>query len=59
MHSYVSIESRSRIHGELKLFLYYFCTFFQDLLHHFVKEPMLLLGVRWAKFRGCRIENQI
>jgi hypothetical protein len=41
----------------LKSFLCCFGTFFQDL-HHSAKELMLQLSIRWARFRGCRTENQ-
>ena len=46
-----------RTHRELKSFLCCFGTFFQDL-HHSAKELMLQLSIRWARFRGCRTENQ-
>ena len=47
-----------RIQRELNPFLCCFCTFFQDLLHQSAKETLLLLGVRWVRFKDCRTPNQ-
>ena len=46
------------MHIELKPFLSCFGIFFHDLLHHSAKELIVLLGIKWAKFSGCRTENQ-
>jgi len=47
-----------RIQRELNPFLCCFCSFFQDRLHQSAKETLLLLGVKWVRFKGWRTANQ-